>query len=138
MTLLGIGGVIGTGIFVLTAEATQKAGPGMMLSFIIAGAVSAVAALCWPPELASMVPVSGSAYTYSYAVLGELVAWMVRPCADPGICRRRQRGIGRLVGLLSLALRAHLPDPIIIPPALAAGPMPAAFSICWRLWSRWR
>src|SRR4051812_49663893 len=76
LTLLGIGGVIGTGIFVLTAEAAQKAGPGMMLSFIIAGAVSAVAALCYA-ELAAMVPVSGSAYTYSYIALGELMAWLV-------------------------------------------------------------
>ncbi len=76
LTLLGIGAIIGTGIFVLTAEAAQKAGPGMMISFIIAGAVCAVAALCYS-ELASMVPVSGSAYTYSYAVLGEVVAWIV-------------------------------------------------------------
>ena len=76
LTMLGIGGVIGTGIFVLTAEAAQKAGPGMMLSFIIAGAVSACAALCYA-ELASMVPVSGSSYTYTYAVLGELMAWLV-------------------------------------------------------------
>jgi APA family basic amino acid/polyamine antiporter len=76
LTMLGIGAVIGTGIFVLTAEAAQKAGPGMMLSFIIAGVVCAVAALCYA-EMASMVPVSGSAYTYSYAVMGELVAWMV-------------------------------------------------------------
>jgi APA family basic amino acid/polyamine antiporter len=76
LTMLGVGAVIGTGIFVLTAEAAQKAGPGMMLSFIIAGLVCAVAALCYA-EMASMVPVSGSAYTYSYAVMGELVAWMV-------------------------------------------------------------
>jgi len=76
LTMLGIGAVIGTGIFVLTAEAAQKAGPGMMLSFIIAGFVCAVAALCYA-EMAAMVPVSGSAYTYSYAVMGELVAWMV-------------------------------------------------------------
>src|SRR5678809_230173 len=76
LTLLGIGGIIGTGIFVLTAEAAQKAGPGMMLSFVIAGVVCAVAALCYS-ELASMVPVAGSAYTYSYAVMGELLAWMV-------------------------------------------------------------
>ncbi len=76
LTMLGVGAVIGTGIFVLTAEAAQKAGPGMMLSFIIAGAVCAVTALCYA-ELAAMVPVSGSAYTYSYAVLGELVAWIV-------------------------------------------------------------
>src|SRR6476659_9458399 len=75
-TLLGIGAVIGTGIFVLTAEAAQKAGPGMIISFIIAGVVCAVAALCYS-ELASMVPVSGSAYTYTYAVMGEMLAWMV-------------------------------------------------------------
>lgn len=76
LTMLGVGAVIGTGIFVLTAEAAQKAGPGMMISFIIAGVVCAVAALCYA-EMASMVPVSGSAYTYSYAVMGELLAWMV-------------------------------------------------------------
>ncbi|HXS50144.1 MAG TPA: amino acid permease [Sphingomicrobium sp.] len=76
LTLLGIGAVIGTGIFVLTATAAQKAGPGMMVSFIVAGAVCAVAALCYS-ELASMVPVAGSAYTYSYAVMGEAMAWMV-------------------------------------------------------------
>jgi APA family basic amino acid/polyamine antiporter len=76
LTMLGIGAVIGTGIFVLTAEAAQKAGPGMMVSFVIAGLVCAIAALCYA-EMAAMVPVSGSAYTYSYAVMGELLAWMV-------------------------------------------------------------
>lgn len=76
LTLLGVGAIIGTGIFVLTAAASQKAGPGMMLSFVIAGAVCAVAALCYS-ELAAMAPVSGSAYTYTYAVMGELLAWMV-------------------------------------------------------------
>ncbi len=76
LTMLGVGAIIGTGIFVLTAEAAQKAGPGMMIAFIIAGFVCAVAALCYA-EMSSMVPVSGSAYTYSYAVMGELVAWMV-------------------------------------------------------------
>ena len=76
LTLLGIGAVIGTGIFVLTATAAQKAGPGMMVSFIVAGTVCALAALCYS-ELASMVPVAGSAYTYSYAVMGEVVAWLV-------------------------------------------------------------
>ena len=76
LTLLGIGAVIGTGIFVLTATAAQKAGPGMMISFMVAGPVCAVAALCYS-ELASMVPVAGSAYTYSYAVMGEMLAWLV-------------------------------------------------------------
>src|ERR1700748_2921697 len=76
LTLLGIGAVIGTGIFVLTAEAAQKAGPAMLLSFMVAGFVCAVAALCYC-ELAAMGPVAGSAYTYTYAVVGELMAWMV-------------------------------------------------------------
>ncbi|MEN9704193.1 MAG: hypothetical protein RLZZ393_72 [Pseudomonadota bacterium] len=76
LTMLGIGAVIGTGIFVLTAVAANKAGPGMMWSFVIAAVVCLLTALIYA-EIASMVPVSGSAYTYSYAVLGELVAWMV-------------------------------------------------------------
>ena len=76
LTMLGIGAVIGTGIFVLTSVAANKAGPGMMWSFIIAGAVCLLTALIYA-EIASMVPVSGSAYTYSYAVLGEVIAWMV-------------------------------------------------------------
>jgi APA family basic amino acid/polyamine antiporter len=76
LTLLGIGAVIGTGIFVLTAEAAQKAGPGMMVSFVIAAAVCGLAALAYA-ELAAMVPVSGSAYTYTYGVMGELIAWIV-------------------------------------------------------------
>ncbi|HRG16726.1 MAG TPA: amino acid permease [Pseudomonadota bacterium] len=76
LTMLGIGAVIGTGIFVLTAVAANKAGPGMMYSFVIAGIVCALTALIYS-EIAAMVPVAGSAYTYSYAVLGELIAWMV-------------------------------------------------------------
>jgi basic amino acid/polyamine antiporter, APA family len=76
LTMLGIGAIIGTGIFVLTAEAGQKAGPGMMVSFVIAAVVCALAALAYA-ELASMVPVAGSAYTYTYGVLGEGMAWVV-------------------------------------------------------------
>ncbi|HJY39391.1 MAG TPA: amino acid permease, partial [Steroidobacteraceae bacterium] len=76
LIMLGVGSVIGTGIFVLSAEAAQKAGPGMMISFVLAAFTCAFTALCYA-ELASMVPLSGSAYTYSYVVLGELIAWMV-------------------------------------------------------------
>lgn len=76
LTMLGIGAVIGTGIFVLTSVAANKAGPGMMYSFVIAGIVCALTALIYS-EIAAMVPVAGSAYTYSYAVLGEVIAWMV-------------------------------------------------------------
>lgn len=76
LTMLGIGAIIGTGIFVLTAAAADKAGPAMMISFVIAAIVCGLAALCYS-ELASMVPVSGSAYTYSYATFGEITAWIV-------------------------------------------------------------
>jgi basic amino acid/polyamine antiporter, APA family len=76
LTLFGIGCVIGTGIFVLTAAGAQKAGPGLMLAFAIAGAICIVAALCYA-EIASMIPVAGSAYTYTYAVMGEILAWSV-------------------------------------------------------------
>lgn len=76
LTLFGVGCVIGTGIFVLTSVGAQKAGPGLIISFIIAGAVCIVAALCYA-EIASMIPVAGSAYTYSYAVMGEFLAWTV-------------------------------------------------------------
>jgi len=76
LTMLGIGAIIGTGIFVLTSVAAQSAGPAMMISFVIAAVVCALAALAYA-ELSSMVPVSGSAYTYTYAVLGELAAWIV-------------------------------------------------------------
>jgi basic amino acid/polyamine antiporter, APA family len=76
LTLFGIGCVIGTGIFVLTAAGAQKAGPGLMLAFAIAGAICVVAALCYA-EIASMLPVAGSAYTYTYSVMGEMLAWTV-------------------------------------------------------------
>jgi APA family basic amino acid/polyamine antiporter len=76
LTLFGIGCIIGTGIFVLTAAGAQKAGPGLMLAFVIAGLVCIVAALCYA-EIAAMIPVAGSAYTYSYATMGEVVAWTV-------------------------------------------------------------
>ena len=76
LTLFGIGCVIGTGIFVLTSAGAQKAGPGLMLAFLIAGAICIVAALCYA-EIASMLPVAGSAYTYTYTTMGEMLAWTV-------------------------------------------------------------
>src|SRR5215203_650517 len=76
LIFLGVGAIVGTGILVLIGTAADKAGPSMMLSFGIAGAVCACAALAYA-EVATMIPASGSAYTYSYVVFGELVAWMV-------------------------------------------------------------
>jgi APA family basic amino acid/polyamine antiporter len=77
LIMLGIGAIIGTGIFVLTGRAAAaNAGPAVALSFITAGIASAFAGLCYS-EMASMIPISGSAYTYSYATMGELVAWII-------------------------------------------------------------
>ena len=77
LTSLGVGAIIGTGIFVLTGVAAHdKAGPALMLSFVVAGIACVFAALCYA-EFASMVPVAGSAYTYAYATLGELFAWII-------------------------------------------------------------
>jgi APA family basic amino acid/polyamine antiporter len=74
---LGIGAIIGTGIFVLTGSAAaQYAGPALIISFIIAGIGCAFAGLCYA-EFASMIPIAGSAYTYGYATLGELIAWII-------------------------------------------------------------
>lgn len=74
---IGIGCIIGTGIFVLTGKvAIENAGPGIMLSFIICGVVCILAALCYA-EFASFIPISGSAYTYSYATMGEIIAWVI-------------------------------------------------------------
>ncbi|MCI1710594.1 MAG: amino acid permease [Chiayiivirga sp.] len=77
LTCIGLGGIIGVGIFVLAGQqAAVNAGPAVALAFIIAGIASAAAALCYA-EFAGMIPVSGSAYTYSYAVLGEFAAWII-------------------------------------------------------------
>jgi basic amino acid/polyamine antiporter, APA family len=119
LTMLGIGAVIGTGIFVLTAEAAQKAGPGMMISFIIAGTVCAFAALCYA-EMAAMVPVSGSAYTYSYAVMGELVAWMVgwalilEYAVAAGAVSVGWSGY--VIGLIEHSFGINIPDTLVLGP----------------------
>src|SRR5205807_1654434 len=77
LTALGVGAIIGTGIFILTGVAAHdRTGPALMLSFVMAGLACVFAALCYA-EFASMVPVAGSAYTYAYATLGELFAWII-------------------------------------------------------------
>lgn len=77
LTAMGIGCIIGTGIFVLTGVASAtRAGPSLTISFVVAGIVSALAALCYA-EVSSKIPIAGSAYTYTYATLGETLAWIV-------------------------------------------------------------
>src|SRR3569623_461169 len=73
---LGVGSIVGTGILTLIGVGADRAGPAVLLSFAIAGAICACAALAYA-EMATMMPAAGSAYTYSYAVLGETIAWVV-------------------------------------------------------------
>src|SRR5271156_1918605 len=76
LTLLGIGAIVGAGIFVMTGVGAKQAGPGLVASFVLAGVACSMAALCYA-EFAAMIPIAGSAYSYSYATMGELVAWII-------------------------------------------------------------
>src|SRR5438552_3908408 len=76
LTALGIGAVIGAGIFVLSGLGAHYAGPGLMLSFVLSAMGCGFAGLCYA-EFAAMIPLAGSAYTYAYATLGELFAWLI-------------------------------------------------------------
>jgi APA family basic amino acid/polyamine antiporter len=121
LTLFGVGCVIGTGIFVLTSVGAQKAGPGLVISFIIAGAVCIVAALCYA-EIAAMAPVAGSAYTYSYAVQGEFLAWTV------GWALLLEYAVG--ASAVSVGWSNYFSDTVLahslgihLPPWLTAGPL---------------
>ncbi|MBY0583008.1 MAG: amino acid permease [Sphingomonas sp.] len=76
LVAMGVGAIVGTGILTLIGVGADRAGPAVLLSFAVAGAICAAAALCYA-EMATMIPASGSAYTYSYAVLGEIFAWIV-------------------------------------------------------------
>jgi APA family basic amino acid/polyamine antiporter len=76
LTALGVGAIIGAGIFVLSGLGAHYAGPALMLSFVLSGLGCAFAGLCYA-EFAAMIPLAGSAYTYAYATLGELFAWII-------------------------------------------------------------
>src|SRR5512142_2123059 len=76
LTALGVGAVIGAGIFVMAGLGAHYAGPGLMLSFVLSGLGCAFAGLCYA-EFAALIPLAGSAYTYAYATLGELIAWII-------------------------------------------------------------
>ena len=107
LTMLGIGAIIGTGIFVLTGTvAAQNAGPAVILSFVLAGVASIFAALCYS-EFASLVPMAGSAYTYGYATLGELVRLDHRLGLGSGIRFGRGHRFYRLVGVCGVVSARH-------------------------------
>jgi amino acid transporter len=116
---LGIGAVIGAGIFVLTGHAAAThAGPAVVLSFVIAGFACGLAGLCYA-EFASMLPVSGSAYSYAYATLGELVGLVHRLDARARIHVCRRDGVGRLVRIFYRPAGLHRSRPRYV--ACAAG-----------------
>lgn len=79
LTTLGVGSTVGTGIFIVLNEAVPTAGPAVVLSFVLAGVTAALSALCYA-EMASAIPVAGASYTYAYATLGELIAYLVGAC----------------------------------------------------------
>src|SRR5467141_197434 len=125
LTALGVGAVIGTGIFVLTGVAAHdKTGPALMLSFVASGLACIFAALCYA-EFASMAPVAGSAYTYAYATLGELFAWIIGwdlILEYAMACAVVAAGWTKYFDkLLAVLFNAHLPDVITSDPFSTAG-----------------
>ena len=119
ITAMGIGAIIGAGIFVLTGTAAaQYAGPGIMLSFVLAGVACAFVGLCYA-ELAAMLPVAGSSYTYTYATLGELFAWII---GWDLILEYAMGAATVAVGWSGYAVSLLRGVGISIPPALAAAP----------------
>lgn len=121
LILLGVGAVIGAGIFVLTGQAAANhAGPAVMLSFVIAGFACALAGLCYA-EFAAMMPVSGSAYSYSYATLGEGMAWFIGWCLVlEYLFASASVAVGWSAYLISfIATTLHMP----FPDALSAAPI---------------
>ncbi len=126
LTALGVGAIIGTGIFVLTGQAAHdKAGPALILSLAVAGITCGFAALCYA-EFAAMVPVAGSAYTYAYATLGELLAWIIGwdlileyAVSAAAVAHGASKYFQDLIGIFGLRLPEALTDaPIDYNPAL--------------------
>src|SRR5438874_2585676 len=144
LTSLGVGAIIGTGIFILTGVAAHdRTGPALMLSFVLAGMACVFAALCYA-EFASMVPVAGSAYTYAYATLGELFAWIIGwdlileyavgniavAIGWAGYFDSLLRGLGvDLPRWLVTDLRTALGDPALLAAAPHLGPVPIVFNL---------
>src|ERR1700754_3454189 len=126
LILLGVGAVIGAGIFVITGQAAAlPPGPALVISFLIAGFACALAGLCYA-EFASLLPVSGSAYSYSYATLGEIVAWFIGWVLILAylfaVATVAVGWSGYLNGLLG-SIGSYLGVPLAIPDALASAPL---------------
>lgn len=138
LTAMGIGAIIGAGIFVLTGLAAHDyAGPSLMLSFVLAGIGCALAGLCYA-EFAAMIPVAGSAYTYAYATLGELMAWIIGwdlvleyAIASCAVAHGWSHYFQALLGLYGMSLPAWLTiDPFsATPEILAAAPHLLGFPV---------
>src|SRR5438034_4446265 len=117
LVALGIGAIIGAGIFVLTGQAAANyAGPAIVYSFILAGTACALAGLCYA-EFSAMIPIAGSAYTYGYATLGELLAWIIGwDLILEYLFAASTVAVGWSGYVVSLLYDWHIP----IPPALSA------------------
>ena len=124
LTMFGVGATIGSGIFVILGDAVPKAGPGVILSFIIAGITAALTALCYA-ELASTIPSSGSSYSFTYATMGEMVAYMIGWCLllEYGISSSAIAvGWGQYLNELSFdILGVRMPAAIANPPGVNGG-----------------
>ena len=111
LVALGVGAIVGTGILTLIGVGAGKAGPAVILSFAIAGVICACASLAYA-EVATMIPASGSAYTYSYTVFGELIAWMVGVALIPNIAGGQCVAVaGRCLRIPDSSSRADGPFP---------------------------
>ncbi|MDH7638561.1 APC family permease [Sphingomonas oryzagri] len=119
LTMLGVGATIGTGIFVALTTAVPEAGPAVIVSFVIAGITAALTALCYA-ELASCVPAAGSSYSYAYATLGELAAFLIGACLllEYGVSASAIAvGWGQYLNeLFAVTMGWHIPDAIANPP----------------------
>lgn len=124
LTMLGVGATIGSGIFVVLGEALPKAGPAVILSFLIAGGTAGLTALCYA-ELASTIPASGSSYSYAYATMGELVAYLVGWCLllEYGVSASAIAvGWGQYLNELAFDLfGARMPPALANPPGVNGG-----------------
>jgi APA family basic amino acid/polyamine antiporter len=119
LTMFGVGATIGTGIFIVLSEAVPEAGPAVVLSFVLAGITAALTAVCYA-ELASTIPVSGSSYSYTYATMGEIVAFGVAACLllEYGVSSAAVSvGWGEyLNSFFTSVFGFRLPDAISLPP----------------------